>query len=353
MAQMKLPNGYGSVYKLPGKRRCPYRAIITERWQLNQETGAWKQKRKTVGYYETRARALEALADYNKSPFNLDNSKITFEEVYERWSDEHYPQVSESNAKGYRASYLLCHDIAHKRFVDVTLDDLQYIADHSGKNLPTLRKYKVLLGLMFKWAVIHDVIPPDKNKVEYLDIKKAGNPNAISRTPFSTNEIKTLWDHKDTNEYISVILMLIYTGVRISELLDLKKENINLTERWFDVTASKTKAGIRKVPINQKILPFFEAWYSKNNCEYLISTPEGQHFGYRNYYDSYWKPLLEQMHMEHRPHDCRHTCVSLLASAGIDERMIKKIVGHKGQGVTQTVYTHFEITTLLDAIDKI
>lgn len=35
---MKLPNGYGSVYKLPGKRRCPYRAIVTERWLLDVET---------------------------------------------------------------------------------------------------------------------------------------------------------------------------------------------------------------------------------------------------------------------------------------------------------------------------
>ena len=51
---MKLPNGYGSVYKLSGKRRCPYRAIVTERWQQDKETGAWKQKRKTVGYYETK-----------------------------------------------------------------------------------------------------------------------------------------------------------------------------------------------------------------------------------------------------------------------------------------------------------
>lgn len=47
------------------------------------------------------------------------------------------------------------------------------------------------------------------------------------------------------------------------------------------------------------------------------------------------------------------TCVSLLADAGVDERMVKKIVGHKGQGVTQTVYTHFEIEALLDAINKI
>lgn len=350
---MKLPNGYGSVSKLSGKRRCPYRAVVTERWLLDESTGSWKQKRKTIGYYETKALALEALAEYNKSPFDLENSKITFEEVYERWSEEHFSKVSESNIKGYRASYLLCQNIARKRFVDVTLDDLQYIADHSGKNYPTLRKYKVLMGLMFKWAVIHDIIPPDRNKVEYIDIKKAGNPNALNRTSFSTEQLETLWRYKDTNDFVSVILMLVYSGVRISELLDLKKEDVNLSERWFDVTASKTQAGIRKVPINQKILPFFEFWYSKNDCEYLISTPDGNHFSYHNYYDSYWKPLMQQMSMEHRPHDCRHTCISLLTTAGIDERMIKKIVGHKGQGVTEVVYTHFEISALLDAIDKI
>ena len=44
--------------------------------------------------------------------------------------------------------------------------------------------------------------------------------------------------------------------------------------------------------------------------------------------------------MSHRPHDTRHTCISLLAEAGVDDRMVKKIVGHKGQGVTQQVYTH-------------
>ena len=72
---MKLPNGYGSVYKLSGKRRCPYRVVVTEQWQQDRETGKWKQKRKTIGYYETKAGALEALAEYNKSPFDLEASK--------------------------------------------------------------------------------------------------------------------------------------------------------------------------------------------------------------------------------------------------------------------------------------
>lgn len=135
---MKLPNGYGSVYKLPGKRRCPYRAIVTERWLLDVETGK-KQIRKTIGYYETKNKALEALAEYNKSPFDLESSKITLQEVYDRWSAEHFPTVSESNIKGYKAAFLLCAPLVNKRFVDITLDDLQFIADNSGKNTPTLK----------------------------------------------------------------------------------------------------------------------------------------------------------------------------------------------------------------------
>ena len=201
---------------------------------------------------------------------------------------------------------------------------------------------------------MHEILPQEKrDMIRYVDINKAGNPNAYNRKPFSKKEVQVVWKWKDTNEYFKVVLMLLYTGVRISELLDLKKEHVNLEEKWFDVIASKTEAGIRKVPINEKILPFFQEWMDKNDCEYLLSTPDGKHFEYRNYYDSYWTPLMEQMNMFHRPHDTRHTCVSLLADAGVDERMVKKIVGHKGQGVTQTVYTHFEIEALLEAINMI
>ncbi len=72
------------------------------------------------------------------------------------------------------------------------------------------------------------IIPKERNLVEYLDIKKAGNPNAYNREPFSKTEVAKLWDVKDSNIYYTVILMLIYTGCRIGELLDLKKEDVNL-----------------------------------------------------------------------------------------------------------------------------
>ena len=43
----------------------------------------------------------------------------------------------------------------------------------------------------------------------------------------------------------------------------------------------------------------------------------------------------------------------MLTVAGVSDKVIKKIVGHKGQSVTEVVYTHFEIEELIDAINKI
>ena len=62
---------------------------------------------------------------------------------------------------------------------------------------------------------------------------------------------------------------------------------------------------------------------------------------------------MDQLNMTHLPHDARHTCVSMLTNAGVDERMIKKIVGHAGQSVTENVYTHLEMPEKLKALNLI
>ncbi len=349
---MRLPNNYGNVSKLPGNRRKPYRARITTGW-IDLEDGRRKQQFKTIGYYETKEEGLIALANYHQNPYDLEASTITFAEIYDKWSAEHFPKVSQSNVQGYNAAYKLCGPLYDMRFVEIKRTHLQGIVDDCGKNYPTLKKLKILFNVLYKYAMQNDIVGKDYS--QYVDIAqyKDRNPGKRDRTPFSSEEIETVWRWKDSNEYFSVILMMIYSGVRISELLNLKKENVNLSERWFDITASKTAAGIRKVPIAEKVFPFFEYWMNKNDSEYLISTPEGNHFIYRNYYDSYWTPLINQMGLDHKPHDTRHTCVSLLTTAGVKDKVIRKIVGHAGQSITESVYTHFEMQELIDAINLI
>ena len=139
----------------------------------------------------------------------------------------------------------------------------------------------------------------------------------------------------------------------MSELLDLKKENVHLTERYFDVIRSKTAAGIRKVPIAEKVYPFFEEWMNGAG-DYLICNQSGSHCEYYRYMETYWTPLMKELNMNHLPHDTRHTTVSLLVKAEVNQTIIKRIVGHSGaMNLTEKVYTHFEVQQLIDAINRI
>ena len=64
--------------------------------------------------------------------------------------------------------------------------------------------------------------------------------------------------------------MLVYSGVRVSELLNLKKDNVYLDKHYFEIISSKTENGIRIVPIADKVLPFYKSWYERYpECEYL------------------------------------------------------------------------------------
>ena len=349
---MKNPNGYGAIIKLGGKRRKPFAVRVTTTYDIDLESKRHIQKRKYIGFFADRKEAMIALADYNQHPYSIDAVNVTFGEMFEKWSAEAFPKISDSNVKGYQAAYKVCESIAKVAFKDIRKSHLQGVIDHSGKNAPTLKKVKSLMHQLFRFAMENDIVTKDYS--EFVDISQAGNPNAIDRQPFSTDEINKLWAVQESNVYFTTVLMLIYTGVRVSELLDLKKENVNLEERWFDIIASKTEAGIRRVPIAKKVLPFFEYWFSKNDCEYLLSNESGKHFSYSVYLRNYWEPLLTEVNMqEHRPHDTRHTCVSLLTMKDVKLEVIRKIVGHQGKSLTEVVYTHFDFQVLIDAIDLI
>ena len=55
----------------------------------------------------------------------------------------------------------------------------------------------------------------------------------------------------------------------------------------------------------------------------------------------------------HTPHECRHTCATLLDDAGANDTAVKRILGHASQGVTKGTYTHKSLHELKKAIDLI
>ena len=261
--------------------------------------------------------------------------------------------VSESNVKGYTASYKACAILYNRVFKDIKLADLQQVIDTCGKNYPTLKKIKVLFNQLYDFALKNDICNKDYSTFVDIIQYKDRNPNKYNRNKFTKEEVAKIWTMKD-NKYYQIILMLLYNGTRISEFLDLKKENVHLDEQYFDVIYSKTKNRIRKVPIADKLLPFYREWYNScPDCEYLLHTEDGKHFKYRNYYDSYWSPLMEQLGIEKLRH-LRDTPASLCYQKLVYRiPQSKKIVGHSGaMSLTEKVYTHLDMQILVDAINK-
>jgi integrase len=70
-------------------------------------------------------------------------------------------------------------------------------------------------------------------------------------------------------------------------------------------------------------------------------------------YYEFWNTIMEQLGMEHTPHECRHTFRSRLDSAGANKVCIDLMMGHKSKEVGERIYTHKTIEELKEAIELI
>ena len=342
MIIIKHPNGYGSIYKLSGKRRKPFAVRVTTGWDKEG-----KQIRKVIGYYTTKQEAMIALADFNKNPYSLE-STVTFKELYEKYSFEKFPKISKSNVNGYIAAFNTSEMLHNIKFAEIRKAHMQAVIDNCGKGYGTLRKIKVLYNQLFKFALENDIV--DKDYSEFVDIGK--NPNDTDRTVFSQEEINSLWENVNRMEYVDCILILIYTGLRISELLEIENKNVFLDKNYM-IGGNKTDAGKdRVIPINKKIFKFIEARYNQGG-EFLILNSLGRRMKYENFYQEKWKRIMDELNMSHRIHDTRHTFVSLMDSAGVNKVALKRIIGHSSSDITEKVYTHKDINELYENINLI
>lgn len=338
---MKNPNGYGSVFKLSGTRRRPWCARVTVGW-----TDEGKQLYKILGYFEERSDALIELAKYNDNPYDLDNNKITFAEIYEKWSEEKFPKISDSNIRGYRTSFNKCERLHTLKFKQIRKMHMQrVINDNEHLSFQVRSKLKTLFIQLYKFAIENDIV--EKNYAQFVDAGEM--TTTLERAPFSDEEIEILWNNLD-KPYVDSILIMIYSGLRVGELLDIKTANID-TEKRIMNGGLKTKAGKNRViPIHYKILPLIK---SKLVGDHLILSPTGKKMSYNNYIQRQFTPLMESLGMQHLPHDCRHTTATKLDNAGANPITVKKILGHASQDITARVYTHKTYEQLVETIDKI
>ena len=336
----------GSVYKAAGNRRKPYIVRVTKKFDDNG-----KQLFEILGAYATQKEAENMLNEYTKNPYNLNNRHITFKGVFDLWKKEKYPKIRENSAKAYDSSFnKYCKDLWDIRFIDLRLTHYQTLIDNSNCNYPTKNKIRNLLSQLSKFALNNDIVLKDYTTA--IDIGK--NTNTQKRKPFTKEEIQKLWDNVNEFKWVDSILILLYSGTRICELLDTEISNVFLDEKYpFFVSGNKTDAGReRKIPIHNRILPLVKNYYEKNkDKKYLITNHNGEKMDYYNYRRNKWDVIMKDFGMDYTPHCTRHTFISLLKSKRADPLNIKRIVGHISNDVTSDVYTHIDIKELWETVN--
>ena len=338
---MRNENGFGSIVcldKSGKKRRKPWGVRITVGWKDG------KQQRKYLGYYKSQADALIALAEYHKSGVDLDITKMTLGEVYDQWIKRKEDTLSKSTLQTHNVAYSRFGTLKDKPIREIKTAQLQQWLDNIDLKPGSKGKIRSTMYQLYEYALTYDIVP--KNYAAHLEIsEKVEKTGAI----FTEDEIKILWEHSN-DETVQCILILIYTGMRIGELLEIKKDKIYLDENYM-VGGNKTEAGKNRIiPIHDRIKPFIEQNINQGN--YIMNSKQGGSLTY-NAVVIRFKKLMEQFNMHHKIHDARKTAVSIMHSSGIPMETVRIIVGHSGKGVTESVYLYKEPKELVNAIHKV
>ena len=193
----------------------------------------------------------------------------------------------------------------------------------------------------------------DKEKIANINISRLDLPKKQRKLPevLSNEEISSLLSSIDTSKKegsrdLAMLLTMYSSGLRVSELLDLKIEDISFNKRIILVRSGKGNKQ-RSVPINQDCLDVILNYIDTSRKEfpnskkspYLFLNKFGNPMS-RNYFFVLVKEYaaLAGINKNIHPHTLRHSFATTLLENGINIVALKDMLGHSHLETTQ-IYT--------------
>ena len=368
----RRPNGSGTVVKLSGRRRKPFCAKVTLD-ERNLQNG--EKKRLVIGTFETYQEALNALSLYSLTVNNTISKKEAMEidpEVYQKVQDkmskkvptfldiyyildkDEFSLLSPQTQNSMHGAIKHLKKLHYLKIDQITLRMIQDVFDEDGSNHSTQVHMKTICTKVFRYAVVNQYIERNDDYTSYIRIAKYEESDM--HRPYTINEILAL-KKADTPE-AHIMLIFIYTGVRINELLNIKRDNIHIDEKCDDdgterlisymITGSKTKAGKNRiVPIHDDIKQFVIDELLKPEKRLVDVT-------YANFTTrTVLIKVNKLLNTHHTMHDTRKTFATLCQMNNLNVYIRKKVLGHRMNDITFDVYTNESKNRLWTEINKI
>lgn len=231
---------------------------------------------------------------------------------------------------------------------------IQFLKRDKGVSQNYIYLVTVVCKKFFEFGGIHilnEVQTPKRTKSlpKHLNEKEVENLiNAFDNESNCNAEYKKLMNLRN-----KVILALLYSsGLRVSELVTLEADNIDLHERTIRIRGKGEKDRIVLFDDETKVL--IENYIDKKGeyHEHLFVNRSGNHLSPR-YIQMMIKSHAEKAGIKKKvtPHILRHSFATHLLKNGVDIRAIQQLLGHSNLSTTQ-IYTSVDMQTLKNVYDR-
>ena len=230
-----------------------------------------------------------------------------------------------------------------------------YIASlHHKYKAKTVKRKLASIKALFHYFEYRDLL--DKNPFNKMHTKFREPVTLPKVIPLHTIELllstiykqqknaRTEYQRKNALRDAAVIELLFATGIRISELCSLKKEDINLIDRSILIYGKGSKE--RRLQIgNSDVIQVLENYRNKffhqiQKCDFFFVNQNGSALSdqtVRRMINKYTSLAAIELHIT--PHMFRHTFATCLLEADVDIRYIQEMLGHSSINITE-IYTH-------------
>ncbi len=372
----KKGNGEGSVFFSNSKNTWVAQYMV----EGKRKTIYQRKKESRKEFY---ARFTKAMNDVNQGTY-IDTTRKTFIEVLREHVDNKY-KTNKVTARTHLRDLSTVKQIEESCSEIINMPIQKITTYHIRNVLPNLTKYsnntiKKIYGMInktFKVAVSDRIIP-----YNVMDSESISRPKSI--LPDKQIEALTLEEHKklidaikeDDNIYKYVVMLQLYTGMRIGEVLALKEEDINYKENTITINKAltrdinnkvtmsvrpKTENSKRVILMDKKVKAILmEAQMNSTKREGLIFCNENAKNKENKYIapnsiNEYLQAINRREHIVPTLHShmLRHTYATRCIESGMQAKALQKILGHKKVQVTLDIYTSFFKEFNQDEIDKV
>lgn len=338
---------------------------------IDPKTG--RRKQKTKGGFKTKKEAQAEAAKLHHeltTGLYVDEKKLLLNDFFETWLKTYEKKVTESTVRIRKGSFdrfkkeignIDMNKITHKMY-QTAIDNL---AEKYSWN--TVQAINSTIKLMYKKAKQMEMVI--KDPTQYAELPKKPSKKGIQF--IEKDELGYLLDvakQEGLDQDYTLFTVLAYSGMRITELLALKKTDLNFKENTIDInkiifnpknnrhnyklTPTKTENSSRVIKMDERVMRLLKKHLTEqneikllnpeyDNQEFVFADYDGKPFTHAKAHYRF-KRILEKSELDDSLtlHMFRHTHISLLIESGARDKEIMERVGHADIKTTMNIYAH-------------